>query len=103
MTTGRINQVAFLTDADVARGRRARGDVTSRSDDGSRSMRAIDAEFGQIRGRGPPALPVFRVRELRLQSVGRDASLGCDPEHGLAFAVHPAPRPQIGGTTLGER
>ncbi len=66
MTTGRINQVAFLTDADVARGRRARGDVTSRGDDGSRSMRAIDAEFGQIRGRGPPALPVFRVRELRL-------------------------------------
>lgn len=68
MTTGRINQVAFLTDAGVARGRPALGDVTSRGDDGSRSMRAIDAEFGQT-----------EVGDLLPSRCSASESSGCSP------------------------
>lgn len=48
MTTGRINQVAFLTDASVAReGRRARRSRRPEATEAVvRSMRAINAEFG---------------------------------------------------------
>lgn len=102
MTTGRINQVAFLDDAGAARGRRA----ASRGDDGGRSMRAIDAEFGQERRRGaPPALLVFRIRELRHVRPWAEARpFGRGSEHGLAFAVHPAPRRPAGGQAApGER
>lgn len=77
MTTGRINQVAFLTDASVARGRRTRRARASSRGDDRQSFGAGDGRRFRAKRRPcvrPPALLVFRIRELRRQLAGRDAS-----------------------------
>lgn len=79
--------------------------TSSRDGDGGRPMRAIHAGFGQTEARrAPPALLVFRIRELRRHPVARDARLRSG--HEVAFGVRLAPhrfRPRGGRPAPRER
>lgn len=94
MTTGRINQVAFLTDAGVARGRRARrARATSRGDD-RQSFGAGDGR--RLRAKRRPCVRPLPSGCSASESSGRSSRaetlrMACGSERKLAFAVHPAP------------
>jgi len=94
MTTGRINQVAFLSDtmtrtipnADETRGRDGRG---------SRSYRARAARNGRSGGGGPQAGIAFYIRKHERSRVGQFG--GSPLDWNMSAATRLAPRPQ-GGT-----
>ena len=91
MTTGRINQVAFLgdtttrtiPDADETRGRDGRG---------SRSFRARAARNGRSRGRRPPRR--HRILHLKARAIARGPVRreAARLEHGRRCWARPAPR-----------
>lgn len=102
MTTGRINQVAFLTDAGAARDRQPTpgGDAATapRGDVGSRSVygRWTPLRSGKRRPRAscPPGVP-----HPRAQAAARGPRLApwpCGSGHEPAFVVHPTPHPRRG-------
>lgn len=103
MTTGRINQVAFLTDAAVVRGRRTRRIRRPATTGDSRSFRAIDFVSGKRGSVGTttPSLTVeiFRIREI----VGSPWAWTTARVRARAgtrtcrFEVHPTTRTQVRG------
>jgi hypothetical protein len=70
MTTGRINQVAFLWDTDAARARRHRVSEASATP----TVVRVKGLIRTIEGRGPRAPIIFRIREHKLKHPWTEAA-----------------------------
>lgn len=95
MTTGRINQVAFLIDADTRMNQDTRT-LSKRAR--SRSHEASNACFGANRGRVPHTHSIFRIQEIEHNVVGQHPEKVWKHPRKMwyttnAFEVHPEPQP----------